>query len=171
MTLPRLNVLISEGLGKDTRVQLKLPPPGATSGQALEWCRKKISNILVVPCVYKIGLTADPMFRFYKEPTNSAPSCGHFLCHEKFTNMHVLYSAFSWEEASLMEAVLIESHKGKPGNRNARPGGEGRQMHDGPFFTYIVFKSAMPPWENDACMCQESVMSSLFSLTSSPHFT
>ena len=44
-----------------------------------------------------------------------------------------------------MEAVLIESHKGKPGNRNARPGGEGRQMHDGPFFTYIVFKSAMPP--------------------------
>lgn len=87
MTLPRLNVLISEGLGKDTRMQLKLPPPGATSGQALQWCRKKISNILVVPCVYKIGLTADPMLRFYKEPTNSAPSCGHFLCHEKFTKI------------------------------------------------------------------------------------
>lgn len=145
MSLPRLSVLISEGLGNDNLVRLRLPPPSASSGKALECCRKSIDNILERerPCIYKIGLSADPMFRFYKKPTNSSPSCGYYLCHEKFAAMHVLYSALTWQEAGLMEAVLIESHRGQPGNRNIRPGGEGKQIGDGPFFTYIVFKSAM----------------------------
>lgn len=142
MDLPRLSSLISEGLGQDSRVQLHLPPPNTSSGKALEWSGRKISSILRVPCVYKIGITADPMFRFYKEPTNSSPTCGYFLCHEKFVAMRVIFAALTFQEAGLMEAILIESHKGQPGNRNIRPGGEGKQIGNCPFFTYIVFKPA-----------------------------
>lgn len=83
------------------------------------------------------------MFRFFKEPTLASPSPGYYLSSEKFKCMHVLYCGVTWEEAALMEAVLIASHLSKPGNRNVRPGGEGRQVGAGPFFTYVVFKSAM----------------------------
>ena len=57
--------------------------------------------------------------------------------------MYVLYAAACFDEAALMEAVLIESHLGRSGCRNIRPGGEGKKMGKGPFFTYLVFKSAM----------------------------
>ncbi|CAE7661599.1 UPF1, partial [Symbiodinium sp. KB8] len=84
--LPRLRELLLQGLGSDARVN-------------------KVASILSLgPTVYKIGLTGDPMFRFYK-------------------------------------AVLIAEFQGRPGNRNINPGGEGRQVYDPPYFTYIVFKS------------------------------
>lgn len=57
--------------------------------------------------------------------------------------MHVIFCSTTWDEAALMEAALIESHLNQPGNRNVRPGGEGRSVGAGPFFTYVVFKSAM----------------------------
>lgn len=82
------------------------------------------------------------MFRFYKKPTNSSPTCGYFLCHEQFIAMHVIFAALTFQEAGLMEAILVESHRDKPGNRNVRPGGEGKQIGNGPFFTYITFKPA-----------------------------
>ena len=123
---------------------LKLPPPNSNTGKSLAWCRERVDRIkFECPQVYKIGVTADPMFRFFKEPTLASPSPGYYLSSEKFKCMHVLYCGVTWEEAALMEAVLIESHLSKPGNRNVRPGGEGRQVGAGPFFTYVVFKSAM----------------------------
>lgn len=81
--------------------------------------------------------------RFYKQPCLGSPSPGYYFCQEKFKCVYVLYAAACWEEAALMEAVLIEQEINKPGCRNVRPGGEGRRMDRGPFFTYLVFKSAM----------------------------
>lgn len=88
-------------------------------------------------------MTADPMFRFFKEPTFASPSPSYYSSGENFKCMHVLYCGVTWEEAALMEAVLIESHLSKPSNPNVRPRGEGRQVGAGPFFTYVVFKPAM----------------------------
>ena len=137
----RLKSLILEGLGSDPRVLLKLPQPKATTGRALQHCRSMISNVLAKgPHVFKIGVSADPMFRFYKKPTNSSNSCGYFCGDERYKFIHVLFASSRWEEAALMEAVLIEPHQETPGNRNVRPGGDGRQMGEGPFFTYLVLK-------------------------------
>ena len=85
----------------------------------------------------------DPLFRFYKQPTSTSQSPGYYYAKEKFKCMHVIFGATSWDAAALMEAALIESHQHKPGNRNVRPGGEGRDVGEGPYFTYVVFKSAM----------------------------
>ncbi len=135
--LPRLHKLIQGGLGSDGLVWLKMPPANYTAGQQLSWCKAKISSVLSQgPHVYKIGITADPIFRFYKVPTVSSPSPGYYRCHEKF-------KAQSFDEASLMEAALIEAHVGKPGCRNVKLGGEGRRSEDPPFFTCAVYKLAM----------------------------
>ena len=143
--LPALRKLLLSGLGRDALVWLKLPPVSANTGQALACCRKVIKHVLEQgPTVYKIGITADPLLRFYKKPCSGSPSPGYYQSHEKFKCMYVLYAGSTWEEAALMEAVLIEPHLNKPGCRNVRPGGEGRRMEHGPFFTYIVFKSACP---------------------------
>ena len=142
--LPRLQHLILKGLGDDGLVWLKLPPPMANTGKALASRRRQIENVLTKgPHVYKVGVTADPLFRFYKEPTHESPSPGYYRSPDRFKFMDVIYAAESFDEAALMEAVLIETYKGMPGNRNVRPGGEGRQCGQGPFFTYFVFKSAM----------------------------
>ena len=143
--LPWLHHLIQQGLGTNGLVWLKMPPPNSNSGKSLAWCRERVDRIFKFegPQVYKIGVTADPMFRFFKKPTVASPSPGYYFSDEKFKCMHVLYCGVTWEEAALMEAVLIESHLSKPGNRNVRPGGEGRQVSAGPFFTYVVFKPAM----------------------------
>ena len=139
---PVLRRLISHGLGSDALVWLKMPPATANTGQSLACCRKVVATVLDKgPTVYKIGVTGDPLLRFYKEPCTASPNPGYYKSHEKFKCMYVLYAGATWEEAALMEAVLIESHLGKPGNRNIRPGGEGRRMGQGPFFTYLVFKS------------------------------
>ena len=142
--MPRLSTLISKGLGDDGLVWLKLPPPAASTGRALAFCRDVIDKLLKKgPHVYKIGVTADPLFRFYKRPSFESSSPGSYYCQDKFKCMYVLYASATWDEAALMEAVLIESHRGCPGNRNDRPGGEGRKCDAGPFFTYVVFKSAL----------------------------
>lgn len=137
-------MLISKGLGDDGLVWLKLPTATANTGRTLAWCRSVINRLLKKgPHVYKIGVTADPLFRFYKRPTFESPSPGYYHDHEKYKGMYILYAGVAFEEAALMEAILIESHLGCPGNRNKQPGGEGRRSDEGPFFCYVVFKSAM----------------------------
>ena len=136
--------LITDGLGTDGLVWLKLPPPRANSGQALKWCKAKIDSLLNRgPHVFKIGITSNPLFRFYKEPSHMCPSPGYYRCGDKFKGMHVLFAGSTFEEAALMEAALKDVYQGRPGNRNMRAGGEGRNSETGPFFTYLVFKLAM----------------------------
>ena len=140
--LPRLSELLQQGLGLDTRVQLKLPPPHANAGKALQWTRKVIENVLHKgPSVFKIGLTGNPMFRFYKRPCAASPSPGYFHERDKYQYLYVVYAGATWDEASLMEAILISEFRHLPGNRNVNPGGEGRQAYDPPYFAYLVFKT------------------------------
>ncbi|CAE7258683.1 unnamed protein product [Symbiodinium necroappetens] len=142
--LPRLRELLLQGLGSDARVQLQLPRPLLNAGKALLFVRNKVASILSLgPTVYKIGLTGDPMFRFYKVPSQTSASAGYRHDLEQYEEMHVLFAGATWDEAALMEAVLIAEFQGRPGNRNINPGGEGRQVYDPPYFTYIVFKSAL----------------------------
>ena len=146
-SLPRLRQLINGGLGADGRVKLKMPAPSCTAGQSLRWSRKIIESILDKgPHVYKIGLTGDPMFRFYKKPSHTSPCPGYFHDRDKYQAMYLLFVGATWDEAALMEAILISLFQGKPGNRNIKPGGEGRQVYSPPYFTYLVYKSlAKPP--------------------------
>ena len=131
----------------DPRVLFKLPPPGLNAGKALAFCREVLQQILVQqsPVVYKIGITGNPMFRFYKKPTSISPSAGYYYERDQFQFMYILYATETWDESALMEAVLIEAHLSKPGCRNIRPGGEGRQVYTGPFFCYVVCKSLKRP--------------------------
>ncbi len=142
-----LTELISDGLGRDGLVWLKLPPAMASAGRSLEWCKNKIAHVLDEgPQVFKIGITANPLHRFYRKPNVDElnPSPGYYFSREKFKCMHVVFCGSTWDEVALMEAILIQLYKDTPGNRNVRPGGEGRKMAEGPYFTYIVFKPAIP---------------------------
>ncbi|OLP93299.1 hypothetical protein AK812_SmicGene24800 [Symbiodinium microadriaticum] len=142
--LPRLRELLQGGLGNDDRVKLRLPRPLLSAGKALLSIRERVASILQLgPTVYKIGLTGDPMFRFYKKPSKTSSSSGYRYDLEQYEEMQVLFAGATWDEAALMEAVLIAEFQGRPGNRNINPGGEGRQVYDPPYFTYIVFKSAL----------------------------
>lgn len=134
--LPRLHELIMKGLGDDGSVWLKLPPVKANAGRALASCKDQIDSLLNRgPQVFKIGLSGDPLFRFYKEATNSSPGVGYY--HEKpsYKGMYILFCSITWDEAALMEAALIDCYKEWPGNQNIRPGGEGRQTGEAPYFT------------------------------------
>ena len=120
---------------------MKLPPPSAKAGKALQLTKQSIASTLAKgPAVFKVGLAGDPLFRFYKKPSPSSPSPGYFYDRERYEYMHVVYAGATWDEASLMEAVLISEFLGKPGNRNINSGGEGRKVFEPPFFTYVVFK-------------------------------
>ena len=142
--LPRLRQLLLEGLGNDDRVKFRLPRPLLSAGKALLSIRERVRSIVHSgPTVFKIGLTGDPMFRFYKVPSKTSTSAGYRYDLEQYEEMHVLFAGATWDEAALMEAVLIEEFQGRPGNRNVNPGGEGRQVYDPPYFTYVVFKSAL----------------------------
>ena len=143
--LPRLSELLLNGLAADPRVCLKLPPPHANAGKVLQWAKQILCSVLGKgPTIFKIGLTGNPLFRFYKVPSKTSPSPGYHHDREKFQHMYILFAGATWDEASLMEAILISEFQGKPGNRNVNPGGEGRKVYEPPFFTYVVFKSAGP---------------------------
>ena len=139
---PRFLGLLQKGLLDDPRVVCKMPPPSLNAGRCLAYCREALQNVLCRgPTVYKIGLTADPLFRFYKKPSPVSPSPGYFYERDRFEIMYIVYAARTFEEAALMEAALIEPHLHRQGCRNILPGGEGRQVNEGPFFCYMVCKT------------------------------
>ena len=140
--LPRLSELLLDGLGQDAKVRLVLPSTGASAGRALLRSKYVITEVLAKgPAVFKIGLTGNPMFRFYKKPSKASPSPGYLYEKDKYEQMFVLFAGATFDEAALMEAALIADFKDKPGSRNINPGGEGRQVYDPPYFTYLAFKT------------------------------
>ena len=79
-SLPRLTELIGQGLGSDSRVKLKLPPPEANAGKVLRWAKDIMQGVLDKgPTVYKIGLTGNPSFRFYKNLRGPRPHQATFM--------------------------------------------------------------------------------------------
>lgn len=116
---------------KTMKIQPKLP----TSGKILAHCKRMVyafrESLDVKLCVFKIGVTADPMNRFSDYMTKA------------FTVMWVLYISDDLGLTHMLEAALISEFHTSTGCRNApESGGEGglnRKKHLGPpFFTYIT---------------------------------
>ena len=86
------------------------------------------------PCVYKIGICADPVSRwgFYKRAS------------EKFQGMVILHMAESSFEVGMIESHLIRLFRSTPGCRNTAPGGETLSSQPGPHFVYVVYKTLGP---------------------------
>ena len=82
-------------------------------------------------CVFKIGVTADPAFRFR----------GYMA--KGYTNMWVIHVNEDVGETHMLEAALIAEFQELPGCRNApNSGGEGalnRKQNGGPpYYTYVT---------------------------------
>ena len=93
------------------------------------------------PCIYKIGLTKNPVQRWmnkeygYKHDTRN-----------RFTNMTVIFAHADPQPVGFLEAALIRLFMGLPGNRNIQMGGEGLDQEGaGPYFCYVVYRKLIPP--------------------------
>ena len=79
-------------------------------------------------CVYKLGMTSDPIvrFQFYKEAN--------------YTHMSLLHCTANLGVAQMLEAALIASNLSQHGCRNQRYGGEGPPSveHEPFHYVYIV---------------------------------
>ena len=78
-------------------------------------------------CVFKIGITADPAYRF------------HWYRRENFEPMTLIHVSSSHHLTGMLESALIQSYNGIRGCRNIHLGGDG-SMHRSPppYYAYIV---------------------------------
>jgi hypothetical protein len=109
-------------------------PHAFTTGVQLDDCLRVIdtfrNHVGVDLCIYKIGITSNPIIRFrdYQE--------------EGFTMMWVIHytlDAASAGVVEMLEAGLISHHINVRSNRNVRKGGDGNlSAQSPPYCTYIV---------------------------------
>ncbi len=102
-----------------------------TAGTILKWCVGKIDSFRSFMnrqlCVFKIGMTANPLLRF------------HFYSQGNYTSMSLLHVTKNMEAAQMLEAALIQMHISEQQCRNERLGGEGPPTNtEVPHFVYIV---------------------------------
>jgi hypothetical protein len=116
---------------KTMKFQVKMPP----SGKILTHCKRMVcafrESMGVSLCIFKIGVTADPVNRFSDYQTKA------------FSVMWIIYVSDDLSLTHMLEAALISEFNAASGCRNAPgSGGEGglmRKKHLGPpFFTYIT---------------------------------
>lgn len=108
-------------------------PP--TCGRILEHCKDKVDNFRenmnVRLCVFKIGVTADPITRF-----ESYLKIG-------FQSMWIIFSSDSVDKVHMLEAALILRYHQQVGCRNKKgTGGEGALNRipcvPPPYYVYIT---------------------------------
>lgn len=136
--LPRA-VQCFAAINADPTIDCRLPKNGALTGAILTHACATVDSILREqgPAVYKIGYTHCPSFRM----RNRLYGYVHDR-HQKWQQMVVVYCSDEPVGPAFLEAALINKHKGSPGCRNERDGGESVQVqHGGPYFTYIIFQS------------------------------
>ena len=104
----------------------------STAGTVLQRCLTNIekfrSRMTRSLCVYKLGLTTNPLLRF------------HFYTHRNYSKMTLLHCTPEIGVAQMLEAALISNHISEKECRNERFGGDGPNSvdHEGPHFVYIV---------------------------------
>lgn len=104
----------------------------STAGTILQRCLNKIelfrSGMNRSLCVYKIGLSSNPVLRF------------HFYSRGNYTRMSLLHVTNELGVAQMLEAALLALHISEKECRNERFGGDGPNSshHPGPHFVYIV---------------------------------
>ena len=105
-----------------------------TCGRILEHCKeKKLSfreAIGIRLCVFKIGVTTDPLTRY------------HSYREKGFTSMWVIFSSDSLDMVHMLEAALVSEYHRHVGCRNQKgTGGEGalnrKQCVKPPFYVYV----------------------------------
>ena len=102
-----------------------------TAGKILQHCKRKVNGfrhlIGANVCVFKIGFTSNPIFRFRKYQELN------------YSSMMLLHSTPCKGTAEMLEAALIDQHQSIVGCRNIQCGGEGpghiRAEH---YYVYIV---------------------------------
>lgn len=78
-------------------------------------------------CVFKIGMTANPLLRF------------HFYAKGNYSHMSLLHVTKNIGVAQMLEAALIQTHMAEKQCRNEKLGGDGPPTNqDGHYFVYIV---------------------------------
>ena len=81
-------------------------------------------------CIFKIGLTHNPLKRMYNR------SYGYARRGELYSRMHVLLMSFPGV-CAWVEEIAIAALRGKPGCRNTSPGGESAPDR-GLCYVYVV---------------------------------
>ena len=121
---------------------MKVQPREPTCGKILAYCKRQVvafqESLGFGICVFKIGVTADPLERF------------HYYRAEAFTNMWVIHISEEKNLIHMLEAALISEFNTTSGCRNKpETGGEGglnRKNHRGPpFYAYVVGGRADQP--------------------------
>ena len=102
-----------------------------TAGRVFQHCKAKVqqfrTSIGSQICVFKIGYTSNPVFRFYK----------YQLLH--YSHMSLLHVTSCKGAAEMLEAALIDQYLGLSGCRNEQLGGEGPgHIHADDYYVYVV---------------------------------
>ena len=110
-------------------LNMRLRNPNA--GTVFQHCKAKVqqfrARIGMQVCVFKLGYTTNPVFRFYKY---------QLLNYSSMTLLHVTPCKGS---AQMLEAALIDQYLGLSGCRNEQFGGEGPGHIDADdYYVYIV---------------------------------
>ena len=82
-------------------------------------------------CIFKIGLTHNPLKRMHN------PSYGYAQRGELYSCMHVLLMSFP-SVCAWVEKAAITALRGRPGCRNTLPGGGERAPDRGVCYVYVV---------------------------------
>lgn len=97
----------------DPYLDYRLPKrPNATAGVILKGIYDTVDHILKVhqPCIYKLGFTHDPHFRFHNN------IYGYIRELDQWEKMTVIYASHEPISCAFVEGALIQRHKG-----NLRP--------------------------------------------------
>ena len=109
-----------------------------TAGTVLQHCKRKAKQfrtfVGLSVCVFKIGFTSSPIFRFCK------------YRGVNYSGMCLLHVTPCKGTAEMLEAALIDQHMGLSGCRNESFGGEGPgHIQAAHYFVYIVGARADQP--------------------------
>ena len=102
-----------------------------TAGIVLRHCKDRIqrfrADVGFNVCVFKIGFTSNPIFRFAK------------YSELNYSRMLLIHVTQCKGTAQMLEAALIDRHLGDTGCRNEQPGGEGPgHISASYYYVYVV---------------------------------
>lgn len=127
---------LPEGVVDCTMPRRKTDP---TCGRILEHCKNKVTNfrekIGIRLCVFKVGVTADPLLR-----------CKYYF-ENGFTESWIIHTSDSVDLIHMLEAALVSEYHLHVGCRNRKgSGGEGalnrKNCCPPPYFVYVTGCSA-----------------------------
>ena len=130
--MPRLEPVMRAVL-QDPTILIEFSPTNQLASRVLSHAEGRIRMLHSSSLTYKIGLTADPAYRWRKAE--------HAYCREipkTFATMRLLAILEYGESAAYLEASLISTFNVHPACKNIAAGGESASKMEGPFFVYAV---------------------------------